>query len=311
MYRKPHGASLIIAPLLCATSTFLWTEGRYGAAGGTLLALSGVFWAHGFTGLFEDIRRHVPWYGTAGLPVALLGCFGAIAFGLQGFFEEVFAVSGPQSLAALAHHPVTATLVLWTPGPLFPLTVFGLAAAGADLGRRAALPRRDGLPDEPHPPHRMDRLSGRRAAPGALRLAGMDAAPAVRPRRRRAPGSGRGRRTMTATSGSFAEPSPTGPACTRRRPGYGEPERDPRGRGLPDRVAETAPPSPTIKEGAGGVGRLPRRFPDQSRVPLLFSQLRERRDGVTAASSPPDRCRPGTIRPGNRAIRRGRAFPPQ
>lgn len=64
---------------------------------------------------------------------------------------------------------------------------------------------------------------------------------------------------MTATSGSFAEPSPTGPACTRRRPGYGEPERDPRGRGLPDRVAETAPPSPTIKEGAGGVGRLPRR----------------------------------------------------
>src|SRR5690606_37910927 len=201
MYRKPHGASLIIAPLLCATSTFLWTEGRYGAAGGTLLALSGVFWAHGFTGLFEDIRRPVPWYGTAGLPVALLGCFGAIAFGLQGFFEEVFAVSGPQSLAALAHHPVTATLVLWTPGPLFPLTVFGLAAAGADLGRRAALPRRDGLPDEPHPPHRMDRLSGRRAAPGALRLAGMDAAPAVRPRRRRAPGSGRGRRTMTATSG--------------------------------------------------------------------------------------------------------------
>lgn len=128
MYRKPHGASLIIAPLLCATSTFLWTEGRYGAAGGTLLALSGVFWAHGFTGLFEDIRRHVPWYGTAGLPVALLGCFGAIAFGLQGFFEEVFAVSGPQSLAALAHHPVTATLVLWTPGPLFPLTVFGLGA---------------------------------------------------------------------------------------------------------------------------------------------------------------------------------------
>src|SRR5690606_24243038 len=99
----------------------------------------------------------------------------------------------------------------------------------------------------------------RRAAPGALRLAGMDAAPAVRPRRRRAPGAGRGRRTMTATSGSFAEPSPTGPACTRRRPGYGEPERGPRGRGLPDRVAETAPPSPTIKEGAGGVGRLPRR----------------------------------------------------
>ena len=46
MTGKPHGASLIIAPLLTAASTFLWTEGRYGAAGGTLPALSGVFWAH-------------------------------------------------------------------------------------------------------------------------------------------------------------------------------------------------------------------------------------------------------------------------
>ncbi|MFD0660850.1 hypothetical protein [Thermocatellispora tengchongensis] len=107
-------------------ATFLWVDGRYGAAGGTLLALSGVFWAHGFTGLFAVIGRRMPVYGSAGLLLALFGCLGAIAFGLQGFFEEVFRVSGPQSLAALAHYPVLSNLVLWLPGPLFPLTVFGL-----------------------------------------------------------------------------------------------------------------------------------------------------------------------------------------
>ncbi|TQM36418.1 hypothetical protein [Pseudonocardia cypriaca] len=121
--------SLVLGPLLLAASTFFWVDGRYGVVGGVLVALSSATWVYGLVGAWERLHPRLPAATAAGLVLTLLGTFGGIAFGLQGFFEGAFGVSSAESLAAVDQHPVAAWLALWGAGPLFPLSLVLLGAA--------------------------------------------------------------------------------------------------------------------------------------------------------------------------------------
>lgn len=57
----------------------------------------------------------------------LFGVTGGLAFGFPGFFEAMFGASGEESLAALAHHPLESTLLLWIPDPMMPSGLLLLA----------------------------------------------------------------------------------------------------------------------------------------------------------------------------------------
>jgi hypothetical protein len=134
--RAIQGISLILGPALNAIATFFWSDdGRHGVTGGTLVALSSVVWLPGLLGLWEAVRAGRPVLGSLGGLLAVVGAFGGVSFGLQGFYEGVFGMSKQQSLDALAAHPVASQLVLWLPGPVFPLAlvVLGLALARARI----------------------------------------------------------------------------------------------------------------------------------------------------------------------------------
>lgn len=129
VHRRLSGVSLAAGPLLTGVSTFFWEDGKYGATGGTLLALAIVPWIHGLFSVFAALRPRMPRYSTFGLLVMLYGALGGAAFGYRDFFEAVFHVtSNDASLDALAEYSMQANLLLFWAGPLFPLSMIVLAA---------------------------------------------------------------------------------------------------------------------------------------------------------------------------------------
>lgn len=135
-------ACLVAGPLTFAASTFFWEDGRYGATGGTLIALSVPIWAFGMIALLDRVRPAMPRYAAVATLVTLLGTVGGAGFGFQGFFDDAYGVDHDASLAALAEHPVATGLLLWYLGPLFPLALFAL---GVGLARTRLLPLPVGL----------------------------------------------------------------------------------------------------------------------------------------------------------------------
>jgi len=134
--RTLQGISLVLGPALNAAATFFWNdEGRHGVTAGTMVALSSVLWLPGLLGLWEAVRTSRPVVGSLGGLLAVVGAFGGITFGLQGFYEGVYGLSKQQSLDALAAHPVASQLALWLPGPVFPiaLAILGFALAVARI----------------------------------------------------------------------------------------------------------------------------------------------------------------------------------
>jgi hypothetical protein len=123
-----QAAGLLLGPVIFAASPLFWVDGHYGVTGGMLIALAMVPWVYGLIGEYERLRERVPTLAGLWLLLLLIGMFGSIAFGLQGFFEGVFGITGRASLAALDDYPPQSVLVLWLPGPTFPLAllVFGL-----------------------------------------------------------------------------------------------------------------------------------------------------------------------------------------
>ena len=97
-------AALILAPLLLGISTFFWTHGEYGVVGGTVLALSTVFWIGCFAVLFGMLRRQLPAYASFGFIVAVYGCIGGANFGIAGVFSEAFGISHRAYLDGAAAH---------------------------------------------------------------------------------------------------------------------------------------------------------------------------------------------------------------
>lgn len=137
MYRTLTLGSLITGPVLLALSTFFWVGGRYGIIGGILVAAAGVAWLYGLIRTWERVAGRHAWIGATGIVLTLAGSFGGIAFGLQGFFEALFGLTGAQSLRAAGAHPIGAAIVLWVPGPMMPLC---LAALGVTAGLNRAAP---------------------------------------------------------------------------------------------------------------------------------------------------------------------------
>lgn len=129
--------ALVVGPTLSAVATYFWTDGRYGATGGTILVLAMVVWAYGLLGLLDAVRPHAPRYVAVALPVFLYGIMGGAAFGFQGVFEDIFSRSTDESLDALAAHPAAAYLLLWIAGAVMPLSLFAL---GTVLGRTHLVP---------------------------------------------------------------------------------------------------------------------------------------------------------------------------
>lgn len=130
MLRYMRFTSLIAGPLLMAVSTFLWEGERYGVTAGVIVMIANTLWIYGLIGVWERIAEVKPRIGAVGIVLALLGCVGGIAFGLQGFFEGIFEVSGAESLAAADAHPTASAIALWLPGPMMPI---GLVALGIAL----------------------------------------------------------------------------------------------------------------------------------------------------------------------------------
>jgi hypothetical protein len=123
-----QAAGLLLGPLIFAASPLFWIDGHYGITGGMLIALAMVPWVYGLIGEYERLRERVPTLAGLWLLLLIIGMLGSIAFGLQGFFEGVFDITERASLAALDGFPPQSLLVLWLPGPTFPLAllIFGL-----------------------------------------------------------------------------------------------------------------------------------------------------------------------------------------
>ncbi|GAA1668559.1 hypothetical protein GCM10009830_12960 [Glycomyces endophyticus] len=129
MNRHLATASLLAGPLLGAVATFFWESDRYGVTASAILMCSTAAWIYGLLAVWTRVGERRPWLGALGALLAVAGFAGGMAFSLQGFFEAIFDVSGPDSLAAAAEHPIAAAVVLWIPGPAFPLALCALAAA--------------------------------------------------------------------------------------------------------------------------------------------------------------------------------------
>ncbi|WP_051392818.1 hypothetical protein [Glycomyces arizonensis] len=121
--------SLIAGPLLMAVSTFLWDGERYGVTAGVVIMIANTLWIYGLIGVWERIAEVKPLTGAVGLVLALVGCIGGVAFGLQAFFEGIFEVSGAESLAAAEAYPTASTIVLWLPGSMMPISLVALGIA--------------------------------------------------------------------------------------------------------------------------------------------------------------------------------------
>ena len=130
--RRLWGVSLIFAPTLFAASTFFWirADGRveYGAVGGTLIAVATAFWVPAFAGLFGLVKERMPRFAAWGWLVAVYGCIGGAAFGLEGLFAEAFRLPHDVRRDAWARFPTAFDLTLFWPGPLFPLSLLVLGA---------------------------------------------------------------------------------------------------------------------------------------------------------------------------------------
>lgn len=125
--QRLQAVALVVGPVVFAASPFFWVDGHYGVNGGMLIALSAVPWVFGLIGEYERLRERVPVAAGLWLLLLLVGMFGTIAFGLQGFFEGAFGSHDRVGLERFADYPPQSLLVLWLPGPAFPaaMLVFG------------------------------------------------------------------------------------------------------------------------------------------------------------------------------------------
>lgn len=131
MKTKLYAASLIVAPLFYALSSFFWhTTGQYTeytVTSGTLLIVGSVFWVFAFAALFDLLKDKVPRYAIWGFFIAVYGCLcGGIGFALRDIFTLAFHIPHKQMLETFAKYPVFDNIVFWIGGPAFPLSLLVL-----------------------------------------------------------------------------------------------------------------------------------------------------------------------------------------
>lgn len=138
LVKKLQAVALILGPLVFAASPLFWVDGHYGVNGGMLIALAMVPWVYGLLGEYERLRERIPDISGLWLLMLLVGMFGSISFGLQGFFEGVFEVGDRVALEGFVDYPTQSVFVLWIPGPVFPLSLltFGVLIGWTRLSPR-------------------------------------------------------------------------------------------------------------------------------------------------------------------------------
>lgn len=119
---------LVVGPVLFALSPLFWDDGHYGVVGGMLIAVSTVPWVFGLLGEYERLRSPFPVISALGFLLVLVGMFGTVAFGLQGFFEGVLGVTEGSGLTGFEGYPIGGAAVLLLAGPVFPLALIVLGA---------------------------------------------------------------------------------------------------------------------------------------------------------------------------------------
>ena len=129
--------ALVVGPAIFVLSPLFWNDGHYGVVGGMLIAVSTVPWVFGLLGEYEELRTHFPVVSGLWFLLVLIGMFGTVAFGLQGFFESVFGVDDSSALAAFDGYPTAGTIMFLLAGPTFP---FALVVFGAMQWRARVVP---------------------------------------------------------------------------------------------------------------------------------------------------------------------------
>ena len=128
LVRRIGGAGLILGPALTLVGTFFWRDDTQGINAAPFNVISSVAWLVGLVAVFRALEARVPWYSAVGLPLAVYGVLGGVAFGVQGMDEELFGVAHSEAITLLEAHPVAGNLIFWLAGPLFPATLFALGA---------------------------------------------------------------------------------------------------------------------------------------------------------------------------------------
>lgn len=128
MSTKLYAASLILAPLCYALSSFFWhATGQYveyTVTSGTLLIVGSVFWVFAFAALFDLLKSKKPRYSTWGFFIAVYGCLcGGLGYALRDIFTFAFHIPHKQMLETFAKYPVFDNIVFWIGGPAFPLSL--------------------------------------------------------------------------------------------------------------------------------------------------------------------------------------------
>lgn len=131
------GVSMILGPLLLAASTFYWKDGEYGVNGGLLLSISLVFWIMVFIGLFDRLKKKMAAYAGWGLLLAIYGSVSGVCFAFMGVISEAFNIPHETFLATANKYSNAFNLLLFWPGPLFPLSLLVL---GIVLWRNKIIP---------------------------------------------------------------------------------------------------------------------------------------------------------------------------
>jgi len=121
--KNVQGFSLIAAPLLLFASSFFWSNGEYSVPSATLLILSMFFWIPALTGLFQLVKIKMPGYAAYGLWIAVFGCISGVCFSFLGYLISVFNIQHQTYLQELSKYPFTSQLLLFSSGPLFPLSI--------------------------------------------------------------------------------------------------------------------------------------------------------------------------------------------
>jgi hypothetical protein len=90
------------------SSGFLWKNGEYGVTGGTILALSIIFWIPALMVLFGMVKEKMPNYYACGLLVTI--------YGFGGVHSQVFNISHQNYIEGFAKYPISSGLLLFWPG---------------------------------------------------------------------------------------------------------------------------------------------------------------------------------------------------
>ena len=139
---KLNAASLFLAPLFYAASSFFWNTqnhyGTYDTTSGLLLIIGSIFWVPAFLALFDMLRERTPNYASWGFLLAVYGCLcGGVAFALRDILTVAFNIPHQTMLATLSRYPVLTNIIFWIGGPAFPLS---LLIVGIVLARTRTVP---------------------------------------------------------------------------------------------------------------------------------------------------------------------------